>query len=600
MHRLLIANRGEIARRIVRTCRRLGIETVAVYSDADAGSPHVRDADQAVRLGAADPAESYLNIERVIAAAVDSGADAIHPGYGFLSEQPEFVEACTAAGLTFVGPGPDAMRSLGSKQAAKEVAAKADVPTVPTWPHDDVPADAYPVMVKASAGGGGRGMRIVDEPAQLAGALDAAAREAEAGFGDGTLLIEKYLPAARHVEVQLLADSHGNVAAIGDRDCSLQRRHQKVVEEAPAPRIEGHMRQALYDWTSDLASDVGYVGAGTAEFLVTPDGDAAYFLELNARLQVEHPVTEEAYGVDLVEWQLRIARGEKLELPADYDVPSAHSIEARVYAEDAMTMLPSGGTVLKVAWPDLAGVRIEHAIEPGMEIGTAYDPMLAKVIATAPSRDQARRLLAHALREVAIVGIEGNQAQLQYLVELPDFADARHTTATIVDHPIPESEARLNPENVQRAVGLWHRGSHGGTSPFQEMGRWRVDCDGGGPDRDTSARNIVMARRGDTLHITVNGIPGSIAIGGAAQASATVDDHGDASTARLEAPMPGTIVTARSEGDEVATGDAVIVLEAMKMENAIAAPFDGVIEHIGCTVGDSVAKGTELARVTRV
>jgi acetyl/propionyl-CoA carboxylase alpha subunit len=368
--RLLIANRGEIAVRIIRAARALGIETVAIYSDADAGAMHVRMADHAVRIGPENARESYLDIERVIAAAAASGADSVHPGYGFLSENPAFVDACVEAGLTFVGPSAEAMRSLGDKARAKQVAAEASVPTVPEWDIDDVPADAFPVLVKAAAGGGGRGMRRVDRPEDLPGAIESARREALAGFGDDTLIVEKLVTGARHVEIQLLADAHDTQLYVGDRDCSLQRRHQKVVEEAPAPELPHTLRVAMGEAVVRLAKVAGYVNAGTAEFLVDRDG-SFYFLELNARLQVEHPCTEEAFGIDLAQWQLRIARGERLTVEQASLVPHAHAIEARLYAEDPVTFLPTGGEIAQLHLPEREGVRVDHALLEGQRVSLA-------------------------------------------------------------------------------------------------------------------------------------------------------------------------------------------------------------------------------------
>ncbi|MCW2960511.1 MAG: carbamoyl-phosphate synthase subunit [Thermoleophilia bacterium] len=602
--RVLVANRGEIAVRILRACRGLGIETVAVYSDADVDAPHVRLADRAVRLGPEDARQSYLDIDRVIDAARTSGADAVHPGYGFLSENAAFVERCEAAGLTFIGPSAAAMRALGDKARAKELAAKADVPTVPEWDANEVPDDAYPVLVKAAAGGGGRGMRRVDRPEDLAGALESAAREAAAGFGDDTLLVEKLVIGARHVEVQLLADSHDTILFVGDRDCSLQRRHQKVVEEAPAPALPNTLRGAMGECVVRLAREAGYENAGTAEFLVDRDGHF-YFLELNARLQVEHPVTEEAFGIDLAQWQLRIARGERLTVRQDELVSRAHSIEVRLYAEDPVTFLPTGGEIAKLRWPERDGIRIDHALAEGARISLAYDPLLAKVIATGATREDARQRLLGALHELVLLGAVTNAALLQHALELPDFVAATHDTATLESNLL--TDAALVPEqawvDAARAAVTHAVGADpiiGAADPFRAIGGWRQ-----AGLRETASQpapldlpKIVAVERGDNIWFSARGItydvPRSSITSSALGAAAADADH-----AALKAPMPGTVIKTMTAGALVSAGDPVVVLEAMKMENSIIAPFDGRVELVGCAVGDLVAKGTVLAEVVR-
>ncbi|MBC7644438.1 MAG: hypothetical protein H7123_04870, partial [Thermoleophilia bacterium] len=428
--RVLVANRGEIAVRIMRACHELGIETVAVYSDADRSAPHVRAADQAVHIGPTPARESYLSVERIIAAAVESGADAVHPGYGFLSEQADFADACLAANLTFIGPSGAAMRASGDKTSAKELAQAATVPTVTTWPIDAVPDSAYPVLVKAAAGGGGRGMRIVESADALPGAIESAGREAAAGFGDDTLLVEQLIRGARHVVIQLLADTHGTTLYVGDRDCSLQRRHQKVVEEAPAPGLSDKLRTAIGESAVRIAVAAGYVNAGTAEFLVDPATGEFWFLELNARLQVEHPVTELAFGIDLVHWQLRIARGEHLTLIQSQIRPVAHAIEVRLYAEDPITLLPTGGRVAQVVLPSGPGVRVDHALEAGMEVSLAYDPMLGKIITVGATRNDARLRLLEALGDVFVPGVVTNGTLPVHALALPVFIAARHDIYT--------------------------------------------------------------------------------------------------------------------------------------------------------------------------
>ena len=596
--RVLIANRGEIAVRIVRACRALGIESVAVYSDADASAPHVLLADQAVRLGPEPAHESYLDIDRVIAAARESGADAVHPGYGFLSENAGFVERCVAAGLTFVGPSASAMRALGDKARAKAAAEAADVPTVPEWAPDAVPADAYPVLVKAAAGGGGRGMRRVDRPEDLAEALASARREAAAGFGDDTLLVEQLVEGARHVEVQLLADAHGTALYVGDRDCSLQRRHQKVVEEAPAPELSHALRAAMGEATVRLAHEAGYVNAGTAEFLVDRDG-RFYFLELNARLQVEHPVTEEAFGIDLAQWQLRIARGEALTLAQNDIVQRAHSIEVRLYAEDPVSFLPTGGEIVALELPVGEGIRVDHALRASARVSLAYDPLLAKLIATGSSREEARRLLLRALRELVVLGAVTNGALLQHALELPDFIAATHDTKTLESNLLEEADVAVTPELELRARRALRIGDNG---PFQSLGTWRqpgIATVAAPTDMPSPSNDVHVVERGDSIWFSIDGVAREIPRSAiATNATGTgADAHGD--HASLVAPMPGSVLKVVAPGTQVAAGDAIVVLEAMKMETTLSAPFDGHVLASPFAVGDLVTKGAVLAEVTR-
>jgi acetyl/propionyl-CoA carboxylase alpha subunit len=594
MQRVLIANRGEIAVRIIRACHQLGIETVAVYSDADARAMHVQLADHAVHIGPAPAVESYLNIERVMEAVRSSGADAVHPGYGFLAENPAFAEAVVAAGATFIGPSAAAMRAVGDKAAAKQIAQAADVPTVPEWDVASVPADAFPVLIKASAGGGGRGMRVVERPDDMADAVASAAREAAAGFGDDTLLVERLVRHARHVEVQLLADAHGTVLYVGDRDCSLQRRHQKVVEEAPAFGLDSVTRTALGEAAVRIARAAGYENAGTAEFLVAPDGNW-YFLELNARLQVEHPATELAFGIDLVTWQLRIARGEHLTIAQHNLRPVAHAIEARIYAEDPFSFLPTGGTIIEAHLPTGAGIRVDHAVEAGTTVSLNYDPMIAKVLATGPTREAAREALIHALRSTALPGVVTNIPLLLHSLELPAFIDESHHTGTLESAPL-DDHLRAIPNHVERAArrAQFLSGQH---NPFAMLHRWRASS--ATPALPTAAESDVhITACGDTLWVCWRGhaweIPRHTI--DAAHAHAT-EDHGD--RAALTAPMPGTVIRALEPGTMVRAGEPVVVLEAMKMENTIAAPFDGVVESVACSVGDLVTRGAVLAEVTR-
>jgi acetyl/propionyl-CoA carboxylase alpha subunit len=431
IRRVLIANRGEIARRIIATCRRMEIATVAVFSEADATALHVREADQAVAIGAAPASDSYLSIDRVIGAARESCADAVHPGYGFLSENPLFAEACEAAGLIFIGPPASVMRRMGSKTGARAAAEAAGVPVVPgatTDGQDDgaiaraVRAVGYPALIKASAGGGGRGMRIVRAETEVNDAIDAARRESQRAFGNGALYVERLVERARHVEVQIFADAHGHVVHLFDRDCTLQRRHQKVIEQAPAPNLSPIVRSRIAAAAIAVARSVGYVNAGTAEFLVDGDGDRAqfYFLELNMRLQVEHPVTEAITGLDLVRAQLLVASGERLPFRQEDLVMHGHAIECRVYAEDARTLLPQSGTLVRYRAPNGDGIRVDAGVEEGQTITVHYDPMIAKLIAHGETAEIARSRLLTAIGQYEILGIHHNLAFLKALLERPE------------------------------------------------------------------------------------------------------------------------------------------------------------------------------------
>jgi acetyl-CoA/propionyl-CoA carboxylase biotin carboxyl carrier protein len=436
--RVLIANRGEIAVRIERTLARLGVESVAIFSDADAGAPHVRGADRAVHVGPTPARESYLSIERVVDAAVRSGADAVHPGYGFLSERPDFAAACAAAGLVFVGPGPEAMALLGDKGRARAVAAEAGMPTLPGWSGEErsdaeiveaVGETDLPLLVKAAAGGGGKGMRLVARREDLAEALGAARREAASAFGDERLLIERYVEPSRHLEVQVIADAHGNAIHLGERECSLQRRHQKVIEESPSPVVDEELREAMGEAAVALARHAGYVNAGTVELIAERDDPSRfYFLEVNTRLQVEHPVTEAVTGLDLVELQLRVAAGEPLPLGQTDVERRGWAVEARLYAEDPATgFLPSSGEV--VAYREPAGVRVDSGIERGTVVGTDYDPMLAKVVAAGEDRGEALGRLRRALGELVIAGPTTNAAYLRALSPAPRSSPGTSTRA---------------------------------------------------------------------------------------------------------------------------------------------------------------------------
>ena len=630
--RVLIANRGEIAVRVARTLRRLGVESVAVYSDADADAVHARAADRAVRLGPAAAAESYLSIERVVGAAVAVGADAIHPGYGFLSERPAFVRACAEAGIAFVGPSAEAMALLGDKVAAKEVAAGAGVPVVPGLSSgaDGALTDAeiiewaggqsLPLLLKAAAGGGGKGMRVVDSHDGLPEAIGAARREAAAAFGDDRLLVERYLERSRHIEVQLIADAHGTALHLGERECSLQRRHQKVIEEAPSPVVDAELRARMGEAACALARAAGYVGAGTVELIAEHDGAGGigsfYFLEVNARLQVEHPVTEAVTGVDLVELQLRVAAGEPLPLGQDDVSLSGHAVEARVYAEDpAHGFLPSTGRV--VAYRAPSGVRVDSGIEAGSEVGSEYDPMLAKVIAYGPDRAAALGRLDRALAELRVVGPTTNAAYLRALLARPEVRAGDLDTALI--ERLGEAVAVPQPAgDLPGLAVLALLGAPASDDPWDGVDGWRL---GGvrapasmrldGPDGEVSAvapasgvrlgadgliiegeggaaRVVEVYSDGSAVWLVDDGVP--------SRWSVAVDRAGArAAGGSLEAPMPGTVIDVRTEpGAAVAEGDTLVILESMKMELAIHAPADGTVADVFVATGQRVAQGEAL------
>ena len=651
IHRVLVANRGEIAARILRTCRHMGLGTVAVYSDADAQAPHVRLADVAVGLGAPPARDSYLVIDRLIAAARASGADAIHPGYGFLSENAAFAEAVTAAGLTFIGPSAMVISLLGSKKAAKERAIAAGVPVVPGYNGDDQSAAVlrehalkigFPLLVKASAGGGGKGMRIVRGPDEVDGALEAARREAASAFGDDTLILEKYVERPRHVEIQILGDHHGTLVHLWERECSIQRRHQKVIEEAPSPALTPELRAAMGAAGVAVGRAVGYTSAGTVEFIVAPDG-SYYFLEVNTRLQVEHPVTEATTGLDLVREQLRIAQGERL----GYDAAPpqrGHAIEARLYAEDAGNgYLPTIGRLARFELPTAPGLRVDAGVETGSEIGIHYDPMLAKVIAHAPTRTEAAGLLAWALERAVVAGVVTNRAHLARILRLPAFVAGeldthfleRHAAALAVDDPAIAARAVV-------AATLWLHERGRGTGPLPHVergwrnvwfedqrerwevgerelavgyhhrgvGRFTVTVDGAATEASivTADATTIAWHDGTLTHrAEVVATDGGWAVIGAGWSAdvARLPRLPDRTTAvapgSLIAPMPGKVIkVGAAVGDVVAAGTTLIVLEAMKMEQPVKTEVAGTVESIAVAVGEQVAAEQLLAIVTPI
>ncbi|MFE2757034.1 acetyl/propionyl/methylcrotonyl-CoA carboxylase subunit alpha, partial [Actinosynnema sp. NPDC059335] len=617
IRKLLVANRGEIARRVIRTCREVGVSPVAVFSDPDAGAPHVREADAAVRLPGATPAETYLRGDAVVAAALAAGADAVHPGYGFLSENADFARAVVAAGLTWVGPDPDVIDAMGSKVAAKKRMAAAGVPVLPEL--DPESAADFPLLVKASAGGGGRGMRVVRSAAELADQVAAARREAESAFGDGTVFCEPLVERARHVEVQVLADAHGTVWALGERECSIQRRHQKIVEETPSPAVGPEARQRLVDAATRAAEAIGYVGAGTVEFLLSDDG-SFHFLEVNTRLQVEHPVTEEVFGLDLVAWQLAIAEGARL--PAEPPTPNGHAVEARLYAEDpAHDWRPASGTLHRFAVP--GGVRVDSGVEDGSEVGVHYDPMLAKVIAWAPTRHAAVRKLAAALERAELHGLVTNRDLLVRTLRHPEFLAGRTHTGFLDEHGLTTPDpVDVRPAALAAALALAERRrtalplgwrnvpsqprrvafGHGDDTVEVEYRHTRAGVETGldlavvaaSPDAVTFERDGVrtthpVAVYGDRVEVG----PVSLTL-----RPTFPEPRAKVAEGATVAPMPGTVVRVAVEpGQRVEAGAELLVLEAMKMEHRVLATTGGAVAEVLVRTGQQVDAGDVLAVV---
>jgi acetyl-CoA/propionyl-CoA carboxylase, biotin carboxylase, biotin carboxyl carrier protein len=619
IRKVLVANRGEIALRVFRTCARLDIRTVAVHTDADIDAPHAHAADEAVRV------DSYLDIDAVVAAAVSVGADAIHPGYGFLSERSAFARAVDAAGLLLVGPSADVMDAMGRKDHARAVARRAGVPIVPSYDAAADPASfAYPVLVKAAAGGGGKGMRTVCSAGEYADALAAATREARSAFGDDAMLVEKYVESGRHIEVQVLGDVHGSVVHLFERDCSTQRRHQKVLEEAPAPTITADLRDRITAAAVDLARQAGYTNAGTVEFLLDNTTGDFYFLEMNTRLQVEHPVTESVVRVagetlDLVEQQLRVAAGEPLSFAQTDVTLHGHAIEARVYADDSFGgFLPQAGTTSLVRWA--SGVRVDHALGSNQTVGTAYDPMLGKVIAWGPDREAARLALVDALDDTAILGLTTNAGFLRALVASEEFRDATIDTAWLDDHEVPAPEA-----DVPRVMAAWVSAMLAAQDtghPFQADG-FRVgaapaptlvelDRDvvvdraagtvDGVPVRERYAEHhtLELDLDGGRVRAVVNVQPGLVEVAYHGQRFVLTGpdrlaDPVAAADGTITAPMPGTVLEVRvAERDVVTEGQVLGMMEAMKMELSLKAPFAGTVTAVEVDTGQQVALGATL------
>ncbi len=618
--RLLIANRGEIACRIARTARRLGIRTIAVYSDADASSAHVEACDEAVHIGGARAQDSYLRGEVILDAARRTGAEAIHPGYGFLSENAEFAAACGAAGIVFVGPSPAAIAAMGSKSAAKALMELAGVPLTPGYHGERQEPDhlleqairiGFPVLIKAVAGGGGKGMRRVDRAEDFASALASCQREAASSFKDDRVLVEKYLIHARHIEVQVFGDGRGNAVYLFERDCSVQRRHQKVLEEAPAPGMTPERRRQMGEAAVAAARAVDYAGAGTVEFIAEPSG-AFYFMEMNTRLQVEHPVTEMITGLDLVEWQLRVAAGEPIPKSQDEITIDGHAIEVRIYAEDPdRDFLPSIGTLIHLRTPETGvDVRIDTGVRQGDEITPYYDPMIAKLIVHGSTRNEALARLREALARYEVVGVATNIEFLFRLSTAPSLVDARLDTALI-----ERERAHLFPPAVAPADPLWELAARAsidlppsGGSPWADVSGWRLN--GARASRAVHLRCGDIERHVDVAFHTPSGAVAERAVragqhvhvfeSGRHHVFSAVDPYLPPAEAAdhhggLIAPMPGRVLAVLvSPGEAVARGAPVVVMEAMKMEHTVTAPRSGTVGRLLVAVGEQVREGTEL------
>ncbi|MFZ6774031.1 acetyl/propionyl/methylcrotonyl-CoA carboxylase subunit alpha [Undibacterium sp. SXout7W] len=659
--KILIANRGEIACRVAATARRMGIKTVAVYSEADANAKHVAVCDEAVLIGPAAAKESYLRADKIIEVALATGAQAVHPGYGFLSENSEFAEACAKNGIAFIGPPASAIQAMGSKSAAKSLMEKANVPLVPGYHGDNQDADflqneadriGYPVLLKASAGGGGKGMRVIEHSKDFKEALASCKREAINSFGDDKVLAEKYLQRPRHIEIQVFADTHGNCVYLFERDCSVQRRHQKVLEEAPAPGMTPERRAAMGEAAVAAAKAVSYVGAGTVEFIANQDG-SFYFMEMNTRLQVEHPVTEMITGTDLVEWQLRVAAGEALPLQQEQLQIHGHAIEARVYAENPEKgFLPSIGTLRHARTPaavnfelggsaEPAGFRIDSGVREGDTISPFYDPMIAKMIVWGKDRNEALARMAQALSQYQIVGLSSNIAFLSRLIHSDAFANADLDTGLIA-----RNEAQLFPPAKPASVdvvalavaSLLVSEKSGGSDPWQSSHGWRMNslmqralqfaeehhqhkvqvtylADGWKLHTDGGVVEIKLAsasgsggndlvlriadrtisgtvvRDGEHFHVFSQGVHTDLHYSDALAHAGETEAEGG----RLTAPMPGKIVAVLvAKAQEVKKGDALLIMEAMKMEHTISAPHDGVIDDVLYAIGDQVTEGAQL------
>ena len=650
--KMVIANRGEIALRVMRTCRAVGISTVAVYSEADEGSPHARFADEAVYIGPAPSKDSYLNIQKIIESAQRTGAEAIHPGYGFLSENSEFAEACETACITFIGPTAEAIRRMGLKSTARGLMVEAGIPVVPGYHGENQSLDALrknaeaigmPALIKASAGGGGKGMRVVREASQLQGAIESARREAEKAFGDGTLLLEKYIDRARHVEVQILGDNHGNLIHLFERECSIQRRHQKIIEESPSPAVSEDLRRRICEAAVAAGRVIGYTNAGTVEFILAPSGEF-YFIEVNTRLQVEHPVTEMITGLDMVKLQIEIAEGKPLSLAQQEIKQSGHAIEARLYAEDANNdFLPATGTLHDWDAPvSIDGLRIDTGVERGTEVGIHYDPMLAKLIAHAADRETARRKLVYGLRNLFAPGVRTNREFLISTLEHPEFSSGSYRTSFVDEHldelipqedqdesliaagvvslylrKLQQTEASILPQvpanyrnnpfrdpSVKLQVGSWSL-----DLSWRQIGdaTFAISCG------DWQANVQLVSFEPGSIRVSIDGVQRMFRIAEAGDqffvqsylSSRVVvrlprypQTHAASEHESAFAPMPGQVLKILVEvGQHVSAGDALVILEAMKMEQTLRSTADGVVEAVLVKQGDVVAPGDRLVEI---
>jgi acetyl-CoA carboxylase biotin carboxylase subunit len=653
--KILIANRGEIAIRVMRACREMGIASVAVYSDADVAAPHVRSSDEAVRIGPPQARDSYLHIEKIIASARRTNADAIHPGYGFLAESADFAEACAGAGIVFIGPSPQAIRQMGVKSAARQQMARAGVPVVPGYDGEDQKVETLrkealrvglPVLIKASAGGGGKGMRIVREAGELDEAIESAARESEKAFGDSRLLVEKYIERARHIEFQILGDNYGNLIHLFERDCSVQRRHQKIIEESPSPALTEELRKRMGEAALAAGRAIEYSNAGTVEFILSPDGEF-YFIEVNTRLQVEHPVTEMITGLDLVRLQIEIAEGKPLAFKQEEVRSRGHAIEARLYAEEpANGFLPAVGTICDWHTPPYdAGLRIDAGVETGTEVGIHYDPMLGKLISLADDRESAIRKLAYALRQLSVQGVQTNRDFLIRLLGHEDFLRGQSHTEFVAEHLSELVEVGDPSFDREAAVVValylqksWHARNAAlpnippvfRNNPYRDPS---VKLDVGGETFDVSYRHLradvyqiscgnwqseaqVLTYERGVIRLSLDSVQrlyrvieaGDVfhvhSMAGARMVKKT-DRYPHAEHASehetANAQMPGQVLKILvSEGQKVSAGASLVILEAMKMEQTIKAAMDGVIEAVLVRVGDVVAPGAPLVQIAAI
>ena len=654
-NKILIANRGEIALRVMRTCRAIGISSVAVYSDADARAPHVRFADESVHIGPAPSKDSYLSISNIVEAAQRTGADAIHPGYGFLSENADFAEACKASRITFIGPTADVIRTMGLKATARRIMVEAGLPIVPGYDGENQSLDALsrnakdiglPVLIKASAGGGGKGMRVVRDASELRESIEAARREAEKAFGDGTLLLEKYIDRSRHVEVQILADHYGHLIHLFERECSIQRRHQKIIEESPSPAVSTELRRRICEAAVAAGRAIGYTNAGTVEFILAPSGEF-YFIEVNTRLQVEHPVTEMITGLDLVKLQIEIAEDRSLSLAQEDIKQHGHAIEARLYAEDPKNgFLPATGALQEWDAPtSIAGLRIDAGVERGTEVGIHYDPMLAKLIAHAPDHETARRRLSYGLKSLFAPGVKTNREFLIRVIEHSEFASGTYHTGFVDEHVDDLIAADnvtegliaatvvalyLSKRRHAEAAILPHVREGYRNNPFRDPSmklqvgeaaleiswrpiadeRFAISCG------DWQANAQIVSFEPGSIRLSIDGIQKIFRI---AEAGDQVfvqspsmshvvtrlprypQTHAASEHESAYAPMPGQVLKVMVEvGQQVSAGDALVLLEAMKMEQTLRAATDGVVEAVLVKQGDVVAPGDRLVEIAAV